>query len=316
MPQLPNDILSIMDSLFYFCLKNNVSDLHFEALSNSYRLRYRRHGRLLKYQDIPSYWLMRIMQRIKVLSKLDILNTETPQDGQWIWHDSHQVQSIPCRLSFCPMFYGEKLAIRLLFPYRQYQNWYELGLNSHQIQHIQEVLHQKQGLILVNGPTGSGKTTSLYHFIDYLNDGSLNIISIEDPIEIPNPHINQIQANPKRGFGLAKTLKYVLRQDPDIILIGEIRDEETAKLAIQAAHTGHLVLSSLHASHAKASFERLKQLGIHKNDIRDEILLIIAQRLIPFYDQDGDILMRQAIFELMNAKGEYLSETLQDQYHK
>lgn len=315
MPQHARDILDHMDKLFYFCLTHDVSDLHFEACQHNYRLRIRLHGKLQAYPDIPGAMLVRILQRIKVLAKLDILNTFTPQDGQWVWQDSQQIQAIPCRISICPMYFGEKLALRLLYPYRQYQNWQELGLNIKDISTIQTALLQRQGLILVNGPTGSGKTTSLYHFLDYLNDGSRNIISIEDPIEIPNPHINQIQANPKRGFGIKETLRHVLRQDPDIILIGEIRDAETAKLAIEAAHTGHLVLSSLHAADTKASYERLKQLGIHPQDISQNIKLIIAQCLIPLVDTNGQFIKRQAIFELLSPEGQYLSETLEIQVH-
>ena len=313
MPQHAREIFEHMDKLFYFCLTHDVSDLHFEACQQQYRLRLRLHGKLQHYPHIPNPILVRILQRIKVLAKLDILNTYTPQDGQWLWQDSQQIQAIPCRISICPMYFGEKLVLRLLYPYRQYQNWQQLGLNNKAISIIEEALNQTQGLILVNGPTGSGKTTSLYHFLDYLNDGSRNIVSIEDPIEIPNPHINQIQANPKRGFGIKETLRHVLRQDPDIILIGEIRDTETAKLAIEAAHTGHLVLSSLHAGHAKASYERLKQLGILHQDIVQEIKLIIAQCLIPIFDASGQFVKRQAIFELLSPKGQYLSETLEAQ---
>ena len=310
MPQHAEDILEHMDKLFYFCLTHDVSDLHFEPCPHHYRLRIRLYGKLEHYPHIPSAMLVRIQQRIKVLAKLDILNTFTPQDGQWVWQDSQHIQAISCRISICPMYFGEKLALRLLYPYRQYRNWQELGMKMKDIATIQAALNQTQGLILVNGPTGSGKTTSLYHFLDYLNNGQRNIISIEDPIEIPNPHINQIQANPKRGFGINDTLRHILRQDPDIILIGEIRDAETAKLAIEAAHTGHLVLSSLHASSAIASYERLKQLGIHYVDIIQEIKLVIAQCLIPVFDKEGQFVKRKAIFELLSPEGTYLSETL------
>lgn len=313
MPQHARELLEHMDKLFYYCLTHDVSDLHFEAFYQHYQLRLRLHGKLQVYPHIPSAMVLRILQRIKVLAQLDILNTHTPQDGQWVWQDSQQIQAIPCRISVCPMYFGEKLVLRLLYPYRQYQNWQELGLNQKSITIIKKALDQTQGLILVNGPTGSGKTTSLYHFLDYLNDGSRNIVSIEDPIEIPNPRINQIQANPKRGFGIKETLRHILRQDPDIILIGEIRDAETAKLAIEAAHTGHLVLSSLHAGHAKASYLRLKQLGILNQDIMQEIKLLIAQCLIPILDSNGEVIKRKAIFELLSPKGQYLSETLESQ---
>lgn len=273
-------ILHMMDCLFEDCIHLQVSDLHFEPDFQHYRLRIRYQGQLHPYTHWSSDHLKKIMQRFKALAHFHMTNPKIPQDGQWLWQHTQKQQTIPCRLSTCPVLYGEKLVVRLLQHPFEKATFAQLGMNEELARVFEKHLHFTQGLILVNGPTGSGKTTTLYTALQYLHHEKNNIISIEDPIEIPYPSINQVEICPGLGFDLSKTLRTVLRQDPDIILIGEIRDSETASLAIEAAQTGHLVLSSLHSSDCLSSLERLKHLGIEPHDIQENIHFIIAQKKI------------------------------------
>ena len=273
-------ILHLMDSLFEDCIQLQVSDLHFEPDFHHYRLRIRYQGELHHYRHLTSDNLKKIMQRFKTLAHFQLTNPKIPQDGQWLWQHTQRQQTLPCRLSSCPVLYGEKLVVRLLQHPFEHASFAQLGMNEQLAFVFEKHLHYGQGLILVNGPTGSGKTTTLYTALKYLHHEKNNIISIEDPIEIPYPAINQVEICPELGFSLSQTLRTVLRQDPDILLIGEIRDHETAKLAIEAAQTGHLVLSSLHSSDCLSSLERLKHLGIENHDIEENIHFIVAQKKI------------------------------------
>jgi protein transport protein HofB len=275
------NITILMDQLLEYCLQHQISDLHFEPLAHDFRLRVRIEGSLQNHSLFTPTIYKTMAQRFKALAHLNITEQKSPQDGQWLWQHQQRKQSIPCRLSTCPVLYGEKLVVRLLKHPFYHASWSNLGMSSHQAQIFEKHLNYQQGLILVNGPTGSGKTTTLYQALQYLNHDALNIVSIEDPIEIPFSKINQIEILPQLGFTLAKTLRTVLRQDPDVILIGEIRDFETAKLAIEAAQTGHLILSSLHSPDCLSSLQRLKNLGIAEEDIQEHVHLIIAQKLIP-----------------------------------
>lgn len=286
MPHQPSsietrDVLHAMDVLFDDCLHLRASDLHFEPAFQNHRLRIRYQGQLHTYGTISPDVLKKIMHRFKALAHFQICEQKKPQDGQWLWQHNHKQQSIPCRLSTCPVLYGEKLVVRLLQHPFENASWSDLGMNDSQAAIFEKHLGYSQGLILVNGPTGSGKTTTLYTALQYLNHEQQNIVSIEDPIEIPYPAINQVEICQKQGFNLTQTLRTVLRQDPDIILIGEIRDSETAHLTIEAAQTGHLVLSSLHSPDCLSSLDRLKHLGIDAHDIEENLHLIIAQKLIP-----------------------------------
>lgn len=275
------NITILMDQLLEYCLQHQISDLHFEPLVHDFRLRVRIEGSLQNHHFFTPAIYKTMAQRFKALAHLNITEQKSPQDGQWLWQHHHRNQSIPCRLSTCPVLYGEKLVVRLLKHPFYHASWSDLGMTSSQANIFEKHLKYQQGLILVNGPTGSGKTTTLYQALQYLNHDALNIVSIEDPIEIPFPAINQIEILPQLGFTLAKTLRTVLRQDPDVILIGEIRDTETAQLAIEAAQTGHLILSSLHSPDCYSSLQRLKNLKVTEEDIEEQVHLIIAQKLIP-----------------------------------
>jgi len=273
-------VLEAMDELLRICLQQKISDLHFEPQSTELVLRIRQDQQLMPYQKIPSPILKKIMQRFKVLAHLDITEQRLPQDGQVQWEDSQNLQAIPCRLSTCPTLYGEKLVVRLLSFHRLELSWETIGLNAYQRQCIEWHTQKADGLILINGATGSGKTTTLYTLLKHINNGRRNIVSIEDPIEIPFLGFTQVQVIPAIGFGLSETMRTVLRQDPDIIMIGEIRDSQTAQLALHAAQTGHLLLSSIHANSPLACIQRLYHLGVHHHDLVEHLQLIISQKMI------------------------------------
>ena len=275
-----HELIYALDQLLQYCQLHQVTDLHFEPQSRHIQLRLRYQQKLHSYQLINSSILQRMMQRFKVLAQLDITDSRLPQDGQFIWNDSNHHFELPCRLSSCPTLYGEKIVIRLLNFIQLRFEWDNIGLEPFQKERLEYFLHLKNGLVLINGPTGSGKTTSLYCILQHLNHENINIVSIEDPIEIPHLGFTQIEIIPEIGFGISNTLKSVLRQDPDILMIGEIRDSETAKLMLQASQTGHLVLSSIHAYQPLAVFQRLFHLGIHHHDLIEHLNLIVSQQLI------------------------------------
>lgn len=294
--------LIYMDQLLDDCIKRKISDLHFEPFSHEFRLRVRLEGRLETHQAFSSDIYQMIAQRFKALAHLHITEQRIPQDGQWLWQHQQIPLSVPCRLSTCPVLYGEKLVVRLLQHPLINASWTDLGMTEIQGQVLEKHLQYQQGLILVNGPTGSGKTTTLYQALHHIHHAQLNIISVEDPIEIPFPSINQVEILPSLGFSIPQTLRSILRQDPDVILIGEIRDTETAKLAFQAAQTGHLVLSSLHSSDCQTSIQRLQNLGISSADIHAHLHLIIAQKLIPKITGG-----RIGVFEFLELNGNYFN---------
>jgi type II secretory ATPase GspE/PulE/Tfp pilus assembly ATPase PilB-like protein len=267
--------LQELDELLSYCLHHHVSDLHFEPQGF---LKLRQQGRLEPYQNIAHESLKKITQRFKILAKLNIHQIKQPQDGQFIWTSPYISHPIPCRISTCPTLNGEKLVVRLLLRNHLTLNWHTIGLNFTQqalIEHYTKPNHP--GLVLVNGPTGSGKTTTLYSLLEHINTHHLNIISIEDPIEIPYLNFCQIELQKDLGFSLTHCLRTVLRQDPDVIMLGEIRDRESAQLCLEAAQTGHLVLSSLHSSNAKEAILRLHHLGIHHHQLAHFLKLMITQ---------------------------------------
>jgi type II secretory ATPase GspE/PulE/Tfp pilus assembly ATPase PilB-like protein len=275
---LGQQVLRAMDSLFNYCHKHLVTDLHFEPGAAYPGLRCRIGTDLINYTELNSQLITPMMQRFKILAHMDISERTLPQDAQFIWYDQHQQNPIPCRISTCPTLYGEKMVIRLLSLLQLKQDWTTLGMSASQKDLIQKSIAYDDGMILICGATGSGKTTTLYSLLSYLNHGCQNIVSIEDPIEIPFLGFTQIELMPHLGFGISECLRTVLRQDPDIIMIGEIRDKQTALLTLQAAQTGHLMLSTLHAKTPLGCIQRFTHLGVSPMDLLEHLRLIVYQK--------------------------------------
>ncbi|MCF6767470.1 type IV-A pilus assembly ATPase PilB [Thiotrichales bacterium 19S11-10] len=277
--QSDKQVVSYVNQIIYDAIKQGASDIHFEPFEKSYRIRYRLDG-LLYEQMAPDYqFAKRITSRLKIMANLDIAERRLPQDGRFKLQVS-KVKSIDFRVSSCPTLYGEKIVLRILDPSSSHFNIDQLGLLELQKAQYMHALSLSQGMILVTGPTGSGKTVSLYGGLSLINQMDKNLSTAEDPIEINLPGVNQVNINTKTGLTFANALRAFLRQDPDIIMIGEIRDLETAEIAIKAAQTGHLVLSTLHTNNACETISRLLSMGIASYHIASSITLVIAQRLV------------------------------------
>ncbi|CAH0534435.1 Type II secretion system protein E [Vibrio stylophorae] len=259
-------------------INKGVSDIHFEPYEKVYRVRYRLDGILVETASPPTSLSQRISTRIKVMSRLDISERRKPQDGRIKLKISENT-SIDMRVSTLPTLWGEKVVLRLLSNDDASLDINMLGYSEEQKNDYLQSLKQPQGMILITGPTGSGKTVSLYTGLNILNTPERNIATAEDPVEINLVGVNQVQINPKAGLGFAEALKSFLRQDPDIVMVGEIRDFETAEIAIKAAQTGHLVLSTLHTNSAAETLTRLANMGVAGFNIASSMSLIIAQRL-------------------------------------
>lgn len=264
---------SFINTLIQQAVSEKASDIHFESLSTELRIRFRIDGLLRLSKRICNTQKSKILNRLKILANLDISEQRLPQDGQ-VCFPNH----LNCRISSCPTVYGEKIVLRLLTQYKM-PDIAALGFSKTQEKQFIEAIEKPQGLILVTGPTGSGKTITLYSALAHLNTLQKNICTVEDPVEIPLTGVNQINIQPKIGLDFASCLKTLLRQDPDILMVGEIRDSESAKMAIRAAQTGHLVLATLHANSAQETITRLKYLGLTPDLIAYALNLIIAQRL-------------------------------------
>ncbi|MBU3824012.1 MAG: type IV-A pilus assembly ATPase PilB [Candidatus Oceanisphaera merdipullorum] len=271
-------IVRYIQQVLLDAVRKAASDIHFEPYERFYRIRFRIDGLLHDVASPPSQLANRFAARLKVMARLDIADRRQPQDGR-IKLQLSRHQSIDMRVSSLPTQAGEKIVLRLLDSAVTKLDIHQLGFETSQKADYLRALHLSQGLILVTGPTGSGKTVSLYTGLSILNTVSRNISAAEDPIEIIMPGINQVQINPKAGLGFAQALRAFLRQDPDIIMVGEIRDLETAEIAIKAAQTGHLVLSTLHTNSATDTLTRLSSMGLAAYNIASSVSLIIAQRL-------------------------------------
>lgn len=272
-------IVSFINQLLNEAVIKNASDIHLEPFEKEYRIRFRCDGILTTFSHSPIHLAPMITSRIKILSSLDISERRVPQDGRFSYHLS-PIRSVDFRVSTCPTLHGEKIVLRLLESNKQLLAIDALGMSSKQIHLYRKALNRPQGLILVTGPTGSGKTMTLYSGLSYLNTKEKNICSVEDPIEIQLSGINQVPINIKTGLTFSTALKAFLRQDPDVIMVGEIRDRETAEIAINASLTGHLVLSTLHTNSASESLVRLSNMGVPSYNIASSLSLIIGQRLI------------------------------------
>jgi len=271
-------VVRFVNKMLLDAIKGGSSDLHFEPYEKSYRVRVRTDGMLREVARPPIQLATRIAARLKVMASLDISERRKPQDGRLKMRLS-KTKSIDFRVNTLPTLWGEKVVIRILDPSSAQMGIDALGYEPDQKELYIAALKQPQGLILVTGPTGSGKTVSLYTGLNILNTVDINISTAEDPVEINMEGINQVNVNPRQGMDFAQALRSFLRQDPDVIMVGEIRDLETAEIAIKAAQTGHLVLSTLHTNSAAETLIRLQNMGIPGFNIATAVHLIIAQRL-------------------------------------
>ncbi|MDC0534349.1 type IV-A pilus assembly ATPase PilB [Francisellaceae bacterium] len=272
-------IVSFINKVILDAIQSDASDIHFEPFEHRYRVRFRIDGSLSEIASPPVALTPKITSRLKIMSKIDIAERRVPQDGRFKMKISAQ-STVDFRVSTCPTLYGEKVVLRILDPSSTKMGIDKLGYDPIQKKLYLQALNQKQGMILVTGPTGSGKTVSLYTGLELLNVEESNISTAEDPVEINLPGVNQVDINPKTGLTFARALKSFLRQDPDIIMVGEIRDLETAEIAVKAAQTGHLVLSTLHTNSAPETLSRLLSMGVASYNVASSIILIIAQRLM------------------------------------
>ena len=280
-------IISFAQRLLEQAIARGATDLHFEPYEDYYRIRYRLDGKLYELARPTSMLAPRLASCLKVMANLNIAERRLPQDGRFSFDVSliHHTNvpskhtSIDCRMNTCPTTQGEKIVIRFLNAHLPKLNLAQLGLSTRDTSCLLDTIHRPHGLILVTGPTGSGKTITLYAILKHLNNTHKNISTVEDPVEIKMSGINQVQINPEIGLSFAEVLRAFLRQDPDIIMIGEIRDYETADIAMKAALTGHLVLATLHTQNCIQTLMRLKQLGVPAF-LLSNITLIMAQRLV------------------------------------
>ena len=271
-------VVKFVNKVLFDAIKQGASDIHFEPYEREYRVRIRADGVLQEVVRPPKGLAPRLAARLKVMARLDISERRTPQDGR-IQLKLSKNRSIDFRVSTLPTLFGEKIVLRILDPGSARMGVDALGYEPEQKELYLEALSRPQGMILVTGPTGSGKTVSLYTGLDVLNEPERNISTAEDPVEINMEGINQVHVNPKVGLNFAGVLRSFLRQDPDVLMVGEIRDLETAEIAIKAAQTGHLVLSTVHTNSAPETINRLLNMGIPAYNIASSLTLIIAQRL-------------------------------------
>ena len=271
-------IVIYINKLLMDAIRKGASDLHFEPYEKTYRVRFRIDGILHEMGSPPAYLSSRLAARLKVMSKMDIAEKRIPQDGRIKLKVSAK-KSIDFRVSSLPTLFGEKMVLRILDSSIAMMGIEMLGYEDHQRALYEENLQRPQGMILVTGPTGSGKTVSLYTGLNILNTPERNISTAEDPVEINLAGVNQVHINQKAGLDFSSALKAFLRQDPDVVMVGEIRDLETAEIAIKAAQTGHLVLSTLHTNSASETITRLVNMGVPGYNIASSVSLIIAQRL-------------------------------------
>ena len=271
-------VISLVNIIMTEALREQASDIHIESGEHGIQIRLRVDGVLRDLLKAPSWMKFGLISRLKILSKLDITEKRVPQDGRFKVRCQNRITDL--RLSTLPTQFGEKVVIRLLGSTERIPAPEQLGVSSEELSAILEPVKQPQGMIIVTGPTGSGKTTTLYSLLNYKRSSEVNIVTVEDPIEYQLSGANQVQINPKAGLTFAACLRSILRQDPDTILVGEVRDRETAEIAFHAAMTGHLVLTSLHTNNSVATVLRLLDLGIDPFVLTSSVTLIIAQRLV------------------------------------
>jgi type IV pilus assembly protein PilB len=277
--EIEGPIIKIVNGILIKAIKLGTSDIHFEPYERSFRVRYRIDGVMRREMTLPNQIRNAIVSRLKIMSKLDIAEKRLPQDGR-IKLRLGKGREMDFRVSTIPTLFGEKVVLRLLDKGSLQLDMTKLGFEESSLTELKAAVHKPVGMILVTGPTGSGKTTTLYSVLSELNKESENIITAEDPVEYNFMGINQVQMHEEIGLTFASALRSFLRQDPDIIMVGEIRDFETAQIGVQAALTGHLVLSTVHTNDAPGTVSRLIDMGIEPFLISSAVILILAQRLI------------------------------------
>jgi type IV pilus assembly protein PilB len=271
-------VVRFVNKMLLDAIKAGASDIHFEPYERNFRIRYRQDGMLHEIAAPPVNIAPRLIARLKVMSRMNIAERRVPQDGR-IKMMLSKNRSIDFRVNTCPTLYGEKVVLRILDPTSAQIGIEALGFEEDQRRIFEDVITKPYGMVLVTGPTGSGKTVTLYTALNMLNKPEINISTVEDPVEIQVAGINQVNMNTKTGLTFAQALRAFLRQDPDVVMVGEIRDLETAEIAVKAAQTGHLVLSTLHTNDAPQTLTRLANMGIPPYNIASSVLVIMAQRL-------------------------------------
>ena len=319
-------IINLVDTLIVKALQKKTSDIHLEPMADSLRVRFRIDGLLTEYRTFPQWLAEPVLIRLKVMANVDITERRLPHDGSFAFDDFQQ--KINIRLSTIPVNNGEKCVLRLLPANDTAETLSSLNFSEKTLQALRHIFSAPQGLFLVTGPTGSGKTTTLYAGLREIIQRKINVTTIEDPVEYELSGANQVSVNEKCGFTFAVALRSILRQDPDVILVGEIRDSETAQIAFRAAQTGHLVLSTLHTNSAKGAATRLLDLGVPKSVLDEALLGVFAQRLVRKTAKctDTDSLNnatsaphysgRTTICELLLPNGTYADTTMQESAQK
>lgn len=273
-----SSVIRLLNMILREAIQQGSSDIHFEPLENELAVRYRIDGVLQFRHSPPPNLAKQLITRIKVMAKMDIAEQRLPQDGRikLLMGGRH----IDFRVSTVPIVYGERIVLRILDKSNIVLGLNKIGMEDEILNEFKKYIRQNQGIVLVTGPTGSGKTTTLYSAINEIHSDEINVMTIEDPVEYKLPGIAQIGVNPKINLTFAKGLRHILRQDPDVIMIGEIRDKETAEIAIQSSLTGHLVLSTLHTNDAPSALTRLVDMGIEPYLLTSSVLSVLAQRLV------------------------------------
>ena len=290
-------VIKLINAVLAEAIKDGASDIHIEPYEEYLSIRFRVDG-ILKEKLKPSSRVSSLLNaRIKIMSNLDIAERRVPQDGRMSLKLGEKWVDI--RVSTLPSSYGERIVLRLLDKAEASLDLKELGMNDQIMQNYLDQLKNTSGIILVTGPTGSGKTTTLYSGLSYLNDNTRNILTVEDPIEYALNGIGQTQVNQKVGMSFSKGLRAILRQDPDVVMVGEIRDKETAETAIQASLTGHLVLSTVHTNDAVGAITRLHDMGVEPYLLASTLKLVIAQRLVRKLDEKNEFSGRTGIYETL-----------------
>ena len=297
-------VIRLVNMILFEALRRRASDVHIQPLESGLVIRFRVDGMLVDAFSPPPSLGPAISSRLKVIAELDIANRHSPQDGQTTVRIGSR--KIDIRLSCIPTIFGERLVLRLLDQSQTQLSLDALGMRPEMQEELADLIRRPNGMILVTGPTGSGKTTTLYAAMERIDRSSRNVMTIEDPVEYHLDNVAQMQVNPKRGVTFASGLRALLRQDPDVILVGEIRDHETAQLAIQASLTGHLVLATLHTNDAPSAISRLQDIGVEPFLISSSVLAVMAQRLPRKLAADGSgkYAGRIAIFEIMRLNDE------------